>query len=500
MAEMTESSLALDREPARYPLSFTQEWFVTLDQGDDGGTFGPRFMTVSAVRVTGHVDLAMLQGSLDDVVARHELLRTLVVRDADPPYQMVLPPCQVPLEVRDLPAATGKPRETVVQELELEVEAGSISAREVPLMKALLGKFDDRDSVLLLTVHHSVSDGWSVQVIFRDLGAFYTSRRTGTAAVLPPMRQYREYAAWQRASATSTAEDGAPAYWQHKLDGAREFTMPNDHEHPDSYSRPYSMHVHDIEPDVMNGASALATTTRSTLFTVMLSAFYVLAQKITGDTDLAIRAFTASRNEEQFQNTMGLFLNCVPFRTDIADCTSFRDIVMATRETFIDAMAYELPVNVIEQSFPDFLKSREDLRTSQFIISDQQGQFGDDLTIPIAEGARTASERMLQGQEVHDIPSGMVWNLSAQPSGELNGGVLFNLDEFDESTVAGWAAGLRRILAGAVREPDQDWRLLAGPASRHENRLVGFRRGRCRWPEVRARRWGRPGRTVRCGR
>src|SRR5579859_4861244 len=362
---MTESPL--DRESTRYPLSFTQEWFLTLDQGADGGTFGPRFMIVSAARVTGHVDLAVLQDSLNDVVGRHELLRTLVVRDADPPYQMELPPGQVPLEVRDLPPVTGKSRDLVVQELILDAEAGSISARQIPLMKALLCKFDDHDSVLLLTVHHSVSDGWSVQVIFRDLGAFYTARRTGIPAELPQMRQYREYAAWQRANAASTAEDGAPAYWQHKLDGAREFTMPNDHGHPGSYSRPYSQHVHDIEPEIMTAAAALATATRSTVFTVMLSAFYVLAQKLTGATDLTIRAFTAGRNELEFQNTMGLFLNCVPFRTDLGDCASFRDIVMATRETFIDAIAHELPVNVIEKTFPDFIKSREDLRTSQFI-------------------------------------------------------------------------------------------------------------------------------------
>ena len=461
---MAEFSLALDQESTQYPLSFTQEWFITLDQGDDGGTFGSRFMIVSALRVTGHVDLAVLQDALNDVVARHELLRTLVVRDADPPYQMVLPPCQVPLEVRDLPPITGKSRDIVVQELFLEAEAGSISARQVPLMKVALCRFDDLDSVLLLTVHHSVSDGWSVQVILRDLGACYAARRTGVPAVLPPMRQYREYAAWQRANATSTAEDGAPAYWRHKLDGAREFTMPNDHGHPDSYSRPYSMHVHNIESEVMNAASALATATRSTLFTVMLSAFYILAHELTGTTDLAIRAFTAGRNELEFQNTMGLFLNCVPFRTDIADCTSFRDVVMATRETFIDAMAYELPVNVIEQAFPDFTKSREDLRTSQFIIANQQRQLGDEVIFPIAEGARAESDRMLQGSEVHDIPSGTVWNLDVRPSGELNGDVLFNLDEFDESTVAGWAAGLRRILAGGVREPDRDWRLLAVPA------------------------------------
>jgi hypothetical protein len=112
MAAMTESSLALDQESKRYPLSFTQEWFITLDQGDDGGTFGRRFILVSAIRVTGPVDLAVLQGALDDVVARHELLRTLVIRDADPPYQIMRPPCPVPLEVRDLPPDTENWTET----------------------------------------------------------------------------------------------------------------------------------------------------------------------------------------------------------------------------------------------------------------------------------------------------------------------------------------------------------------------------------------------------
>ncbi|MDQ2815841.1 MAG: condensation domain-containing protein [Actinomycetota bacterium] len=450
----------LDQESKRYPLSFTQEWFVTLDQGDEGGAFGRRFILVSAIRVTGPVDLGVLQGALDDVVTRHELLRTLVVRDADPPYQIVRPPCPVPLEVRDLPPDAGASRDMTAQELIVEAEAGTISARDVPLLRAQLCRFDDRDSVLFLTVHHSVTDAWSLQVILRDLGALYTARHTGIPAKLPPVRQYREYAEWQRANACNPAEDGAPAYWRENLHGAREFTIPNDHGHPESYSRPYSLYVHVIDADVIAEASAVATATRSTLFTVLLSAFYVLAHKITGSTDLAIRAFTAGRDEEQFQDTMGLFLNVVPFRTNLDGCTTFRDVVARTMETFIDAMAHELPVNVVEQALPDFLKSREDLRTSQLIISNSVSLFDDDLTHPIADGAREISERLLQEPVHHDIPSGMVWNLDVQPSGELNGSVLFNQDEFDESTVQGWAGDLRRILTSAVHHPDQDWKAL----------------------------------------
>jgi len=472
---MTESSLAVDQETGRdqestrYPLSFTQEWFVTLDKGDDGGTFGPRFLMVRAMRVTGPVDAAVLQGALDDVVARHELLRTLVVRDADPPYQRVLPPCRVPLEVRDVTPAAGKSRDLVVQELVLEAEVGSLSTRAVPLIKAVLCRFDDKDSALILTVHHSASDSWSMSIITRDLAAFYLARRTGTAPVLPQLRQYREYAQWQRASATSTAEDGAPMYWQHKLDGAHEFEMPNDHGHPARYSRPYSGHGY-VFADLTVPANALATATRSTLFTVTLSAFYVLTHALTGETDLAIRALTAGRNELEFQNTMGLFLNCVPFRTDIASCTSFRDIVLATRETFIDALAYELPVNVLEQAHPGFIKPREDLSTSEFILSDTPASSGGDpALLTIADGADEVNSELSQEEE-HDIPSGVVWHLGSGPA-DLLGHVLYNLDEFDESTVQGWVAGLRQILAGGVSDPDQDWRLLAALAA------PGHRRG-----------------------
>jgi len=298
-----------------------------------------------------------------------------------------------------------------------------------------------------------------VQVILRDLGAFYAARITGTPAKLPAVRQYREFSEWQKVSATSPAEDGAPRYWQDKLHGALEFTMPTDRVHPESYSRPYSLHTYSIEADVMAAVSALATAARSSTFTVMLSACYVLAYQVTGSADLAIRAFTAGRNELEFQDTMGLFINVLPFRTNLDGCTSFRDILARAKETCIDAIAHELPVNVIEQEFPDFVKSREDPRMAQFIVTDFQSQFGD-LVLPIAEGGREIRERLLQEPEHHDIPTGMVWGLDVIPSGELLGSVLFNQDEFDESTVIGLTTGFRRIVAAAVAAPDRDWKTI----------------------------------------
>jgi hypothetical protein len=156
---------------------------------------------------------------------------------------------------------------------------------------------------------------------------------------------------------------------------------------------------------------------------------------------------------------MGLFLNAVPFRTEIADCTSFRDIVLKTRETFIDAMANELPAGLLEQTFPDYIRSREDTRMSQFLIAQPPSQYGE-MTLPIAEGAKEIDEVLLEETESSDIPSGTVWHMNTQPDGSVCGAVHFNLDEFKASTMEGWTAGLKRILASAVRDPDQDWKQL----------------------------------------
>jgi len=438
----------------RYPLSLTQEWFLSMDKGDDTGPFGSRYLIVSVLRITGRVDLAALQGALDDVVTRHELLRTVVVRDADPPYQVVSPPCQVQLEIRDLPSVN---RDLVMQKLLVEAEGGTLSTRVAPMMRALLCRFDDRDSALFLTVHHSVSDGWSVGIVLRDLGAFYEARVSGIEPKLPEMRQYREYVEWQRASAGST-DEGALSYWAEKLDGAREFVMPTDHGHPERYSQPYSLHVFSIDAPTMAEAAALANATRSTLFVVLLSAIYVVANRITGATDLTMDAVTAGRNELAFHNTTGLFLNVLPFRTEIADCTSFRDVVLKTRQTFIDAIANELPAGLLEQTFPDYIRSREDKRMAQFLISDTSGE-GAELTLPIADGAQMIDERLLQEAETHDLPGGgTVWYLTMEPDDALHGLVQFNPEEFEPSTAQGWTAGLSQILAAAVRDPDRDWR------------------------------------------
>jgi hypothetical protein len=457
-----QSSSQPDAATGRYPLSFTQEYFCSLDDGDLKGAFGNRFTIVSALRIAGHVDVPALQGALDDVVRRHELLRTVVMRDAQPPYQQVYPPCRVPLEIRDWPD-TERPRELVAEDLIIEAEKSTMSPRQVPVMRATFTRFDDLDSVLVLVVHHSASDAWSQNVIVHDLAAFYDARAKHHAANLPPVKQYREYAEWQRVGAADTS--ASRQYWREKLRGAHVLALPNDNPRPEVYSRPFSAHNYVVSADEMAAAFRFGRETRSSMFMVLLAAFSVFCYELTGLTDPGIRAFTTGRNESDFQNTMGLFLNLVPFRTDISRCASFREIVAGTKDTCIEAYAHEVPITVIEQDLPDFNSPHDDPKNSQFVLGMFQSQSDTWAELPIADGAHLIVKRTLPNPETSDIPAGIAWSMAVSGSGELVGNLVYNVDEFGERKVTGWASDYNRILSRLANEPDREWRQLADVAS-----------------------------------
>lgn len=161
---------------------------------------------------------------------------------------------------------------------------------------------------------------------------------------------------------------------------------------------------------------------------------------------------------------MGLFLNLVPFRTDISRCASFREIVASTRDTCIDAYAHEVPITVIEQDLPDFNAPHDDPKNSQFVLGMYQAQ-SDGATLPIADGAYPIVKRTLPSSETSDIPTGMAWSMAIASSGDLAGNVVYNLDEFDERKVTGWVSDYNRTLSRLASEPDREWRQLADAPS-----------------------------------
>jgi condensation enzyme len=454
---MTELADHLQSAPHRFPLSGTQQWWCGGDLGDQAGSFDPRFTQEIAVRISGRVDVAALRGALEDVVRRHEILRTIVVRDAQPRYQQVYPPAPATLHVRDLPPVSEESRDIRVQEV--RARRHDIDVRTLPVLRAELNRFDDQDSVLVVCSHHTTLDGWSMQVVMRDLAAFYKARATGCPLDLPDAPQYRDFVAWEQARMAGPLAGVAVKYWREKLSGARIFALPTDRPVSGMHSRPYSAYYFSIDPKVTAEIAALSTTTRSSAFMILLAAFNVLTYEITGTTDPVVNTFSSGRNDPEIQNIVGSIVNALPLRTSMDRCVTFRDVVACTRRTCLEAYSHEIATERILQEAPNLMEPlREPMLCNFFAFSMRQG-YVDDADLKFADGSYQVREEVVQHEdESADLADGFVWDMDMLPSGELTGTVRFNLDEFDEDTVIGWASAYHRILSAGVLDPDGEWK------------------------------------------
>jgi condensation enzyme len=440
--------------PARFPLSTAQEMWVTKDLGDDAGSFNPGFIMVEGLRITGHVDLGALQGALDDVVARHELLRTVIVRTEDPPYQAIYPPCPVPLEVVDLPAASDRPREVLAEEFILRAEHGRLLPRELPLLRGIFGRFDEQDSVLILVSHHTACDGWSLQLIIRDVTAFYGKRTAGRPLDLAMVRQYREYTAWEAENVRGPAEEGHLEYWAKKLHGARKLALPTDHEVPPVPTGPATAHDFTIAADTMPELPEFTRSMRCSPFMVVLSAINVLAYRVTGRSGWAVMAITSGRNDPGFRDTVGPFINFLPLYTDITGCASYREVVKRTRATCLEAFSHEIPMGHIDQAMPELDELVQDSHRGGFLLGMFQPQQFEEPELQIADGSRVIRDRELE----HDGPDfgggHLVITADHMASGDIFACAQFNTDDWDHDTVIRWTTDLGNIMRAIVRDPD----------------------------------------------
>jgi condensation enzyme len=451
---MSGSPEVQEADVGQFPLSGQQRLWCT----QAASAFGPRFVIARSLRVSGHVDTSALRRALDDVAARHEILRTAVVHDAKPPYQRVYPPSPVPLRVRPAPPLAGRSRDDYAQELLAEAEQSSLNVTDLPLLRADLTRFDDRDAVLTLVSHHSAGDAWSMQVIIRDLAACYTARAAGASPALPAVRQFREFVDWERSRATDPLASEDRAYWRGKLRGARFFALPDGRPVAQPRAARYLSHHFAIDADVMTAVAALAKSRRATAFMVALAAIDVLAYQLTGTTDPVILTLTAGRGERQFQDTVGAVMNALPLRTDTRQRTSFRDILDAARDTCLEANSHELPMEVIARESAE-LTGPGDTGTCAFIL----GYFrppSATTEIAMADGAHQITPRERGDQASAQLPGGAVATMNLLPSGKLKCRVEFSPAEVNPDVITGISQDFSRIIARAAADPDRNWKTL----------------------------------------
>jgi hypothetical protein len=438
----------------QFPLSFNQEFLCMFDKGDGEGPFGPEYNIVCGWRITGRLDIGAIRGALDDLVVRHEALRTAIVRTGPEKCQQILPPSSPHLAVRDMPGVDPAERDSRAEDLLIELEAGAYGISDYPLVRAVLGRFDEDDSVLVFVAHHTAVDEWSMQLLIRDFAGLYAARRGKGAPELPEPRQYREFAIWERERANSPAVLRAREYWREKLSGTQFTATRTDKPRSANIPKGTSAHRFLIDAEVTSAALGIAKATRSSPFIVLLAGYLTYLREITGATDLTVPTLAAGRTQARFDQTVGSFFSLVPLRTDLAGCRTFRDVVARTRATCIEAYSHAL-------SFPQIMAEAPELMTpfagdETTVFSFQVFQFPFVMNHErIGDIEYSDIRRRLKSQAVTtDVPDGGLWTLDVHPDGDMVCSLWFNSNLFDQSGISAMESEFRRVLRDAVTAPD----------------------------------------------
>jgi amino acid adenylation domain-containing protein len=323
------------------PLSFAQERLWFLDRLEPGHAF---YNVPIALRLTGPLHLDALRAAFGAIVQRHEILRTTFREIDGVPHQVIAPVDGAPgAPLTDLSALDAADRDAAVTRHAHEDAAQPFDLAAGPLLRVRLLRLDAATHVLLLTLHHVISDGWSVDVLVRELAALYAAARAGAAAPLRPLPiQYADYAVWQRTHQVGDALARARAWWRTQLAGAPALlALPTDHPRPAVQAyRGARTHL-DLPPTLLADLRALGRREGATLFMVVLGAVQVLLAKYTGSPDIVVGTPVAGRTRREIEPLLGCFVNTLVLRTDLRGDPSARDIVRRARAVTLDAFDHQ---------------------------------------------------------------------------------------------------------------------------------------------------------------
>ena len=346
------------RQLERLPLSFSQNrlWFLEQMDGDRTAYNMP-----FAYRLLGSLDVEALRQALEGIVQRHEPLRTTFVTVAGEPLQVIGTDVQFSLPVEDLSGlAKDRQAEQIVMRCAAEAERRFDLAADLMLRTSLLRLAAD-EHVLLLTMHHIATDGWSLPVLWRDLELLYAGFRDGLAADLPELTAgYADYTVWQRIRLQGQRLDDLLRYWRNQLDRITTLALPTDRPRPPISSSQGAEHTFEVREDLVERLRALGQAEGVTLHMTLLAAFQVLLARYSGQDDIAIGTPIAGRSHADVENQIGFFVNTLVLRTDLSGDPTFREFL--ARVGRVSLAAYD------HQELP-FEKLVEELRPERHLSS-----------------------------------------------------------------------------------------------------------------------------------
>ncbi len=334
------------------PLSLAQERLWFLDQMELGA---PVYNLPLAVGLTGRLDVEALRQSLDALVRRHAALRTTFTMVDDLPAQVIAPPLPLPCPIVDLGGIAEHERMGAAQRWMINAVQQPFSLEQGPLLRATLLRLDEQEHVLLLVMHHIISDGWSQRILLRELLALYNSTAAGRPSPLAELPiQYADFAAWQREHLQGQILRKQLAYWKQQLAGApAAIALPTDRPHPTARTHHGARHHMRLPAALIEALQALSRQEGATLHMTLLAAFNALLSQYTGQQDLLVGTPVANRNRSEIEGVIGFFVNTLVLRTNLSSEPTFRELLARVRKAMLEAHAnadapFEKVVEVVQ--------------------------------------------------------------------------------------------------------------------------------------------------------
>ena len=444
MIESVESNMNGPREEI-FPLSFPQQrlWFLyRLDPVSSA------YNIPQLTRIKGKVNITVLERSIEEIIRRHEIIRSVYFfNDNGDPVQRITPCSEFKIKLADLGDELEEHREAKAMDLAEEEALRPFNLETGPLLRACLIRLKQDDHLFILTVHHIISDGWSMDILFREMSQLYTAFSRGEPSPLPDLPiQYTDYIAWQKKWLRGEKIEAQKQFWKEYLKDIARFELSADHPRPAIQTHNGAKHTLQLPKQLTDSLKGLSRRERVTLFMTLLTAFQVLLYRYTGLGDIVVGIPAASRNRAEIEGLIGFFVNTLVIRTDASDNPVFLHLLKTSRRKLLDVYEHQdLPFeHLVKELNPKRDMSRNPLFQISFAL---QNVSPSSLELP-----GLTVERV----EVEDTMAKFDLEVSLEVNEEgLRGSFIYNTDLFDTVTIERLAANYQIMLEGIAADPER---------------------------------------------
>jgi acyl carrier protein len=426
------------------PLSFGQQRLWLLDQLQQDSC---AYNEAAAMRLVGCLNVAALEQALNEIVRRHEALRTTFSVVDGQPVQVITPSLTMDLPVMNLGELPESVRSQKVQQLIAEWSQQRFDLAQSPLLRWMLLQLDEQEYLLLLSTHHIVTDGWSVGVFFQELATLYNAFSQGQPSPLPELPiQYADFAIWQRQWLQGDVLETQLAYWKQQLGtNPSVLELPTERSRSSAQTSSGRKQFFALSPRLTAALKTLSQQEGVTLFMSLLAAFKVLLYRYSGQADIIVGSPIANRNRSETDALIGFFVNTLVLRTDLSGNPTFREVLKRVRQVALGAYAHQdLPFEkLVAELQPERHLGHTPLFRAWFVLQN--------TPMPAVEipGLALSLSPVDTGVVRHDLKL----DLTETPEG-LQGFFEYKTDLFEASAIAGMAQLYETLLSTVVEQAD----------------------------------------------